>query len=122
MNRAKNVVSTRGEWKNRELVMAVLAVLRAAEWQGIPGLTAQRIFEHTGCNRSSLYCHLLKWVRYGYISRRRVGRLYGYSIAAKGNSYFKAITQGFLSKRKREWIQLDTQALLRRLPAYQRKT
>ena len=55
MNKLKKVVSTRGEWKNRELVMAVLAVLRAAKWQGLPGLTAQRIFEHTGCNRSSLY-------------------------------------------------------------------
>ena len=121
MNKANKVVSTRGEWKNRELVIAVLAVLRAAEWQGLPGLTAQRIFEHTGCNRSSLYCHLLKWVRYEYITRRRVGRLYDYSIAAKGNSYFEAITQGFLSRRKGKWIQLDTLALLRRLPVYYRK-
>ena len=120
MNTIKNVVSTRGQWKNRELVMAVLAVLRAAENQGISGLTAQDIFKNTGCNRSSLYCHLGKWVRYDYITRRQINGLYHYFIAPKGNGYFEAITQGFLSRRKRKWIQLDTRALLRSLPAYQR--
>jgi len=118
MKGVKNVISTRGQWKYRELVMAVLAVLRAAEYQGISGLTAQNILDSTGCNRSSLYCHLLKWVRYSYITREKIGDLYHYYIAPRGNSYFEAITQGFLSRRKGKWIQLDTRALIRRLPAY----
>ncbi|MFC2062665.1 hypothetical protein ACFLS8_01770 [Chloroflexota bacterium] len=121
MKETKNIISTRGQWKNRELVMAVLAVLRAAGYQGISKLTAQEILENTGCNRSSLYCHLLKWARYGYLTRERIGALYHYSIAPRGNSYFEAITEGFLSRRKRQWIQLDTRALIRKLPAYQRR-
>ena len=113
--------STRGKWKKRELVMAVLAVLKVAQQQGIPGLTAQMIYENTGCNRSSLYCHLGKWVRYEYVTRERVGGLYHYSIAPKGKSYFEALTQGFLSTRKRKFIQFDIRTLLRRLPFYQNR-
>ena len=112
--------STRGKWKKRELVMAVLLVLKVAQQQDIPGLAAQMIYEYTGCNHNSLYCHLGKWVRYEYITRKRVGGLYYYSIALKGNSYFEALTQGFLSTRKRKFIQFDTSALLKRLPLYQR--
>ena len=92
--------------------MAVLVVLRIAKQQGIPGLTAQTIYEYTECNRSSLYCHLGKWVRYEYITRERVGGLYRYSVAPKGNNYFEALTQGFLSIRKRKFIQFDTPTLL----------
>ena len=112
--------STRGKWKKRELVMAVLAVLKVAQQQGIPGLTAQMIYKYTGCNHNSLYRHLGKWVGYEYISRKRVDGLYHYSIEPKGNSYFEALTQGFLSTRKRKFIQFDTQNLLKRLPLYQR--
>ena len=112
--------STRGKWKKRELVMAVLAVLKVAQQQGIPGLTAQMIYKDTGCNLNSLYRHLGKWVRYEYISRKQVSGLYHYSIEPKGNGYFETLTQGFLSKRKRKFIQFDTQNLLKRLPLYQR--
>ena len=120
MKRNAETESTRGKWKKRELVMSVLIVLRVAQQQGIPGLTAQMIYENTGCNLNSLYCHLSKWVRYEYITRERVGGLYHYSIAPKGNSYFEALTQGFLSIRKRQFIQFNTSALLKRLPLYQR--
>ena len=112
--------STRGKWKYRELVMAVLLVLKVAQNEGMSGLTARMIYKNIGCNLNSLYNHLGTWVRYEYISRERVSGLYNYSIAPKGNSYFEALTHGYLSIRKRKFIQFDTQALLQRLPLYQR--
>ena len=73
-----------------------------------PFITAQSIyFLHLiyvdiGCNHNSLYYHLSEWIRYGYITKRQIDGLYHHLIALKDNSYFKAITQRFLSRRKRK--------------------
>ena len=119
MKRSEYGKHTRGQWKKRELVMAVLAVLRANQYQGGLPLTADRIHQFVGCNRGSLFTHLKKWCYYEYILRSEGFKPSGYSILPKGNSYFEAVAQGFLSRRKGEWVYVDVRALLRRLPGFQ---
>ena len=118
MKRSEYGKHTRGQWKKRELVMAVLAILRANEFQGGLPLTANRIHQLVGCNRGSLFTHLKKWCYYGYILRKECFKPLGYSILPKGNSYFEAVARGFLSRRKGGWVYVDVPALLRRLPAF----
>ncbi len=117
-------VRTRGIWRSRELKYATLAVLRQHSREVEAGiafphfLTAKKIIELTGGNPTSIRTLLKKWCRGRVIERQKYGKLFGYSITARGHTCFEMLTEGYLSRRRGRFIQIDARAVLRRLPAY----
>ena len=115
---------TRGEWRHNELKVAVLLVLKAAQAQGVPGLTLRRIYELIGVNYGSLHTLLPKWTEWGLLSRGQrkcrpdVGPIYLYKITPAREDRFETFTEGYISKRKRKWVQVDTLAIIKRRPCY----
>jgi len=124
LNQSYFRLTSRGLWRSRELKFATLAILRVYQRQVEAGiafphfLTAKKIIELTGGNPTSIRTLLKKWCRGRVIERQKYGKLFGYSITVKGHTCFEALADGYFSRRRGKFIQVDAQAVLRRLPAY----
>jgi DNA-binding PadR family transcriptional regulator len=60
------------------------------------GLTARRIHELSGVGLRTLYSHLPRWHRIGYVTRRLRDGVYVYRLAARGNRFLFRFASIFL--------------------------
>ena len=131
----RNYVCTRGQFAAGELKWAILAILRQHQREVERGpcptyLTARDLSRLTGGNYFSLQVLLLRWCHSRIVRREVTGlktknrkRVFGYSITLRGQTNFEILTNGYLRQqpgKRSRWVQVDAQAVLQRLPAYQK--